>query len=119
MRSEIVQEFRFHAGHFLPAVPEGHACRRIHGHSYRVEVHVTGPILEEEGWVLDFHDLEAAVQPVIDRLDHRLLNEVEGLPNPTAERIGVWIWERLAPRLPGLTEIVVWETDTARAMVRG
>jgi 6-pyruvoyltetrahydropterin/6-carboxytetrahydropterin synthase len=119
MNAEIIQEFTFEAGHYLPAVPEGHPCQRIHGHSYRVEVHVLGPIQPDTGWVLDFHDLEAAVQPVIDQLDHRLLNEIPGLPNPTAECIGAWIWEKLHPVLPGLTSIVVWETSTARAVIRG
>ena len=119
MQAEIVQEFTFEAGHYLPAVPEGHQCRRIHGHSYRVEVHVRGPIQGDTGWVLDFHDLEDAVQPVIDKLDHRLLNDVPELDNPTAERIGVWLWKRLVSRLPGLCSVVVWETGTARAIITG
>ncbi len=119
MNAEIIQEFKFEAGHFLPAVPQGHACRRVHGHSYTVEVHVMGPIDPVTGWVLDFHDLEAAVQPVIDQLDHRMLNDIPGLPNPTAECIGAWIWQRVQPVLPGLTTIVVWETSSARAVIRG
>jgi 6-pyruvoyltetrahydropterin/6-carboxytetrahydropterin synthase len=119
MNAEIIQEFQFEAGHFLPAVPDGHACRRVHGHSYRVEVHVLGPIQPDTGWVLDFYDLEAVVQPVIDQLDHRLLNDIPGLDNPTAECIGVWIWQRLEPALAGLSCVVVWETSTARAVIRG
>ena len=119
MNAEIVQEFRFQAGHFLPELPVGHPCRRVHGHSYRVEVHVRGEIGDRSGWVQDFHALEAAVEPAIAELDHQLLNEIAGLPNPTAERIGVWLWERLAPRLPGLCQVVVWETETARAIICG
>ncbi len=119
MQAEIVQEFTFEAGHYLPAVPEEHQCRRVHGHSYRIEVHVRGPIQEDTGWVLDFYDLEAVVQPVIDQLDHRMLNELPELANPTAERIGWWIWKRLQPKLPGLCSIVVWETSTARAIITG
>ena len=119
MLAEIVQEFTFEAAHYLPGLPAGHACGRHHGHSYRVAVHVAGPVDPATGFVVDFHDVEAACAPAISRLDHRLLNEVEGLPNPTAEHIAAWIWERVAPVLPGLVLVEIWETPSSRVLYRG
>jgi 6-pyruvoyltetrahydropterin/6-carboxytetrahydropterin synthase len=111
---EIVKDFRFEAAHYLPNVPEGHKCRRMHGHSFRGEVAVRGPIGERSGWVMDFADLKKAVDPIVARLDHYLLNEIDGLDNPTSERLAIWIWERLAPSLPGLHRITIEETCTSR-----
>jgi 6-pyruvoyltetrahydropterin/6-carboxytetrahydropterin synthase len=119
MHAEIVQEFTFEAAHHLPHVPEGHRCKRLHGHSYRVSLHLRGPLREPEGWVMDFAEIEAAFNPLLERLDHRVLNEVAGLEVPTAERIAAWIWTELRGILPQLCEVVVWETPTSRASVRG
>lgn len=116
---EVFREFGFEAAHRLPNVPEGHKCARLHGHSFRVAVHVEGPVGAESGWVVDFADLKAAWTPVGEQLDHRYLNEVEGLENPTSERIAEWIWPRLAPALPGLSRIVVRETCTSGCTYRG
>ncbi len=116
----IVKEFRFESAHHLPKVPPGHKCGRIHGHSFRAEVHVTGEMDPETGWVMDFADIKAACKPLIDALDHRYLNQdVEGLDNPTSEAIAVWIWTRLKPTLPGLSTVIVHETCTARSEYRG
>jgi 6-pyruvoyltetrahydropterin/6-carboxytetrahydropterin synthase len=111
---ELVKDFRFEAAHYLPNVPEGHKCRRVHGHSFRGEVAVRGPLDPKLGWVLDFADLKNAVEPVVNRLDHYLLNEVEGLENPTAELLAVWIWRRLEPSLPALHRVTIEETCTSR-----
>ncbi len=86
---ELLKEFGFESAHSLPNVPEGHKCARVHGHSFRVVVRVEGPVGEDTGWVMDFADLKAAVQPAIDALDHRYLNDIDGLDNPTSERIAV------------------------------
>jgi 6-pyruvoyltetrahydropterin/6-carboxytetrahydropterin synthase len=117
--AEVVKEFTFEAAHRLPSVAPDHKCARLHGHSFRVAVHVRGPIGAESGWVLDFADVSAAFAPVHDELDHRYLNEVAGLENPTSERIAVWIWDRLRPALPGLAKIVVHETCTSAAAYWG
>ena len=116
---EIWKEFAFEAAHRLPHVPAGHKCARLHGHSFRVEVHVDGPLREPEGWVTDFGELKAAWAPLDDALDHRYLNEIPGLENPTSEVLARWIWERLAPRLPGLSGITVRETCTSGCVYRG
>lgn len=111
---ELVKDFRFEAAHYLPNVPEGHKCRRMHGHSFRGEVAVRGPIDQRTGWVMDFADLRAAVDPLVHRLDHYLLNEIEGLGNPTSEILAVWFWEHLSSGLPQLHRITVEETCTSR-----
>jgi len=111
---ELVKDFRFEAAHFLPNVPDGHKCRRVHGHSFRGEIAVRGPVDPKLGWVIDFAELRDAVEPVVHRLDHYLLNEIEGLENPTAELLAVWIWRRLAPSLPALHRVTIEETCTSR-----
>ena len=120
MRIELTQEFRFEAAHRLPMVPADHQCARMHGHSFRVEVALTGELDERMGWLVDFDQVRAAVEPLIAReLDHRTLNDVPGLENPTSEMLCVWLWKRLAPVLPGLAAITVHETCTARCTYRG
>lgn len=116
---ELFKEFTFEAAHRLPNVPEGHKCARLHGHSYRVVVHVEGPVDEELGWVIDFGDISSVVKPVIADLDHYYLNDIPGLENPTSEVLAQWIWERLGPSLPLLSAIVVRETCTSGCVYRG
>lgn len=116
---DVFRVFQIEAAHFLPNVPEGHKCARMHGHSFRVEVHVSGPVGASSGWVVDFADLKAAFQPLFDRLDHRCLNEIAGLENPTSENLARWIWQRLQGDLPQLSKIVVQETCTAGCVYRG
>lgn len=116
---KIVQAFTFEAAHFLPRVPETHRCHRLHGHSYRVELALEGPVDPETGFVVDFFDLEQAFGPVLARLDHHCLNEVDGLENPTAEHIAVWIYDRVKPVLPLLAAVSVFETPMCWAEYRG
>ena len=116
---EVVKDFRFEAAHFLPQVPEGHKCRRIHGHSFRGEVAVRGPVDPKVGWVVDFADLKRAVDPLIKELDHYLLNDIAGLDNPTSEILAIWIWKRLAPVVANLHRITIEETCTSRCHYYG
>jgi 6-pyruvoyltetrahydropterin/6-carboxytetrahydropterin synthase len=115
----IYKEFSFEAAHRLPNVPEGHKCARLHGHSFHVRVTVEGPVGESSGWVLDFANLKAAFRPVHDQLDHRCLNEIPGLENPTSEVLARWIWRALRASLPGIAEIEVRETCTSGCIYRG
>jgi len=115
---EIFREFTFEAAHRLPQVPEGHKCARLHGHSYRVEIHLRGDVDPVAGWVTDFGDIKAAFRPLYDQLDHNYLNEVPGLANPTSEVLARWIWERLADALP-LSAVVIRETCTSGCIYRG
>ncbi|MFL6450933.1 MAG: 6-carboxytetrahydropterin synthase QueD [Bryobacteraceae bacterium] len=116
---EIFKEFTIEAAHRLPNVPVGHKCGRLHGHSFRIELHVTGPIREPFGWVIDFAEIKMAFRPIEDRLDHNYLNEVEGLENPTSENIARWIWSQLRATLPGMSKIVVRETCTSGCVYVG
>jgi 6-pyruvoyltetrahydropterin/6-carboxytetrahydropterin synthase len=116
---EVFKEFTFEAAHRLPNVPTGHKCARLHGHSFRVEVHVRGPVQESAGWVIDFSDIKAAFAPLHDVLDHNFLNEVEGLANPTSENLARWIWRRLHNALPGIAKVIVRETCTSGCTYKG
>jgi 6-pyruvoyltetrahydropterin/6-carboxytetrahydropterin synthase len=116
---ELFKVFTIEAAHRLPNVPAGHKCGRLHGHSFRIEIHICGPVDEKSGWVIDFADIKTAFAPIFDRLDHHYLNEVEGLSNPTAENLARWIWGQLIPRLPQLTRVVVAETCSAGCAYRG
>jgi 6-pyruvoyltetrahydropterin/6-carboxytetrahydropterin synthase len=116
---EIFKEFHFEAAHRLPNVPEGHKCARLHGHSFHVRVTVAGAVDPRLGWVMDFAELKRAFAPLHDRLDHRYLNEVEGLENPTSEVLAQWIWRQLRPGLPGILAVEVRETCTSGCIYRG
>jgi 6-pyruvoyltetrahydropterin/6-carboxytetrahydropterin synthase len=116
---EIFKEFGFESAHRLPNVPAGHKCGRLHGHSFKVEVHVAGDVHPILGWVSDFADIKSAFQPILDQLDHSYLNEIDGLNNPTSENLARWIWNRLVGRLPGLSQLIVRETCTSGCRYRG
>jgi len=120
MRIELTKTFRFEAAHRLPMVPPEHKCHRMHGHSFRIDVTLEGEIDPRMGWLLDFADVTDVVRPLLmGELDHRSLNDVPGLENPTSENLCVWLWQRLTSRLPGLVAITVHETCTARCTYRG
>jgi 6-pyruvoyltetrahydropterin/6-carboxytetrahydropterin synthase len=110
---DIFKVFTLEAAHQLPNVPPGHKCARLHGHSFRVEIHLRGELGDQTGWVMDFSDVKTAFQPLYDQLDHHYLNDIEDLENPTSERLSIWIWDRLKPVLPLLSEVVVHETCTS------
>jgi len=116
---ELRRTFQFEAAHFLPRLPLTHKCRRMHGHSFKVELVVEGPVLPEVGWVMDYADIKEAFKATWERLDHNLLNEIPGLENPTSENLALWIWAELKPKLPLLAAVEVAETCTARCVFRG
>jgi 6-pyruvoyltetrahydropterin/6-carboxytetrahydropterin synthase len=116
---ELRKTFQFEAAHLLPHLPKAHKCRRLHGHSFKVEIVVAGECDPRLGWLMDYADISSAFKPIWLRLDHYYLNEVPGLDNPTSENIAVWIWRKLKPKLPLLTEVVVAETCTAKCVYRG
>jgi 6-pyruvoyltetrahydropterin/6-carboxytetrahydropterin synthase len=119
MKLELRKTFQFEAAHLLPNLPETHKCRRLHGHSFNAEIVVAGECDPKLGWVMDYAEITRLFKPIWEQLDHRYLNEIPGLENPTSEILAVWIWERLKPVLPQLTEVVVAETCTARCVYRG
>ena len=116
---KIFKEFTFEAAHRLPNVPSGHKCFRLHGHSFALRISVEGEVGAESGWVIDFSDISNAFEPILKQLDHYYLNEIEGLENPTSENVARWIWERLQPALPQLSEVEIRETCTSGCSYQG
>ena len=115
----LTKQFHFEAAHFLPTFPENHKCRRLHGHSFRFDVVVAGEVDETKGYLIDYGDIRKVVDPIVSRLDHYLLNEIDGLNNPTSEMIARWLWERVKPTLPLLQTIAVYETCTSSCTYDG
>ena len=116
---DIFKRFQIEAAHRLPHVPSGHKCARLHGHSFGVEIHVSGTPDAQTGWVMDFADIKSAFATIFAELDHHYLNEIPGLENPTSERLAEWIWNRLKPALPLLSKVVVHETCTSGCVYSG
>jgi len=110
---EIFKEFTFDSAHWLPHVPDDHKCRRMHGHTYIVRLYLSGELHPVLGWVTDFADIKDAWKPLEQQLDHRVLNDVAGLENPTAENLAVWIWQKIKPALPLLSKVLVCENQTS------
>jgi 6-pyruvoyltetrahydropterin/6-carboxytetrahydropterin synthase len=119
MKMELRKSFQFEAAHLLPHLPETHKCRRLHGHSFRVEIVLAGECDAKLGWLMDYAEIKAVFSPIWEKLDHHYLNEIRGLENPTSENVAAWIWQQLKPNLPLLVEVVVAETCTAQAVYRG
>jgi 6-pyruvoyltetrahydropterin/6-carboxytetrahydropterin synthase len=121
----LSKTFRFEAAHWLPCFPEGHKCRRMHGHSFVVEVHVAGDMDAAQGYLQDYSDIKAVVAPLIDLLDHYVLNDVGDrlnaplLQNPTSENLAIWFYNSLKPRLPLISHVVVHETCTTTCTFHG
>ncbi len=116
---DIFRIFTIEAAHRLPNVPAGHKCARLHGHSFRVELHVSGEVDERTGWIMDFAEVKAIFQPVYDRLDHHYLNDIAGLENPTSENLARWIWNEIKSQLPLLSKVIVHETCTSGCSYSG
>lgn len=116
---KIFKDFNIEAAHRLPNVPEGHKCARLHGHSFAVRITVSGEVGNDTGWIMDFADIQSAFEPIYRQLDHYYLNDIDGLENPTSENIARWIWDRLQPRLPQLSEIQIRETCTSGCLYQG
>ena len=119
MTTIIFKDFYFEAAHYLPYVPKGHKCRRIHGHSFLVRLQIKGKIKKKTGWIIDYADLKLIFQPIYEQLDHNFLNHIPGLENPTSENLAKWIWIRLQPDLPLLNAVIVKETCTSGCIYTG
>ena len=119
MRVRLSKSFQFEAAHDLPTFPEGHKCRRLHGHSFRFDVVVEGEVAPEKGYLIDYGDIKQATEPIVKQLDHYYLNEIPGLENPTSENIARWLWVMLRPSLSILSAIIVYETCSSTCEYRG
>lgn len=114
----IFKELTFDSAHYLPLLPEHHKCRQMHGHTYRLKIWLNGKP-DDKGWVMDFAEIKKHLMPVVDQLDHKVLNDVEGLSNPTCELMAVWIWNKLKPQLPLLSKVELHETPTSGVIYEG
>ena len=116
---EIYKDFNIEAAHLLPNVPAGHKCGRLHGHSFLVRITISGEIDKDAGWIMDFSELKSVFAPIYQQLDHHYLNDIDGLENPTSENLCRWIWQRLKPDLPLLSQVEIKETCTSGCLYRG
>lgn len=116
---EIYKAFTIEAAHRLPNLPDEHKCSRLHGHSFTIEIHVSGDVDETTGWVIDFADISKTFKPLYESLDHHYLNDIDGLENPTSENLAKWVWQKLKPSLPLLFSVVIKETCTAGCIYTG
>lgn len=119
MNVELTKEYRFEAAHYLPRVPAGHKCARVHGHSYKVEIAIEGPVDPETGWLIDFGVIDDAWAALFVRFDHQNLNEVAGLENSTCENIAIYVWRDLRAQIKELSVVTVWETYDSKCSYRG
>jgi 6-pyruvoyltetrahydropterin/6-carboxytetrahydropterin synthase len=115
----LFRQFSFDSAHFLPNVPDGHKCKEIHGHTYRMVMYLEDNLHTDKGWVMDFGEIKELVAPIIDSIDHKLLNNIEGLENPTCELITVWLWNKIKPLIPILKKIELHETPNSGAIYEG
>ena len=118
MSFELRRSYHFEAAHWLPEVAADHPCRKMHGHSYEVEVAVRGE-LGPGGWVIDFAAIDFVLEPLIVALDHSCLNETAGLENPTSELLARWLWQRIESEITGLAAVCVAETASSRVIYDG
>lgn len=119
MRARLTKDFTFEAAHTLPHVPSDHKCARMHGHSFKAEISIEGEVDPHMGWVYDHTRISRAMEPLLAQLDHAYMNDIQGLENPTVENLAGWLWQRLESACPGLCEIIIHETPSARCTYRG
>ncbi len=116
---EIYKVFTVESAHWLPNVPDGHKCGRLHGHSIKIIISLADNVGEKTGWVADFADIKSVFKPIYDELDHNCLNHIEGLENPTSENLCIWIWRKLQPLMPTLSKVEVCETCNSGCIYYG
>ena len=115
----LIHTLRSASARRLPRPPPEHPCHNVYGLAFYLDIHVAGDLDPATGWVFDFAEIERAMKPARDRIDHHYLNDIEGLENPTSEVLVTWIWRQLAPKLPGLRKLVLRENDVSRVVFRG
>lgn len=116
---KIFKDFTFDSAHFLPNVPDGHKCKNMHGHTYRLTVFFEGELVDDLGWVVDFAEVKNVINPIIKEIDHKVMNDIKGLENPTCERIAIWFWDKIKPEMPQLCQIKLNETPTSGVIYEG
>jgi 6-pyruvoyltetrahydropterin/6-carboxytetrahydropterin synthase len=110
MKFELKQHFQIESARFLPKLEKTHPCSRMHGHSFKITLTIIGNLDPLVGWVIDYNDIQALMKPIISQIDHRTLNEVPGLENPTTELLTKWLYDKSRVVLPTLVKVTVAET---------
>ncbi len=103
----IFKKYYFDAAHYMAEFEENHNYRKMHGHSFEVTVKLKGDINRKNNWVMDLEELDSFVDPELSKLDHSILNEVDGLEKPTSENIAKWLWSKLIKKIPNLDSIEI------------
>jgi len=117
MRTNLSKTYSIEAAHRLPKVSADHKCSRLHGHSFRITLRITGDIDPEHGWIIDFSEIDEAWKPIHNAIDHRYLNEIPGLENPTSEILAHWIFDRIKLTRGRLVAVTIAETCSAACTV--
>lgn len=112
----LKQHFQIESARFLPHLDKNHPCSRMHGHSFKIILSLKGPLDPVKGWVMDYHEIHKVMQPILAELDHRILNEVAGLENPTSENLAQWLYHRIQKQIPLLVSVNVSETPTTECI---
>tara|TARA_B110000444_G_C18805268_1_gene579594 strand:- start:377 stop:733 length:357 start_codon:yes stop_codon:yes gene_type:complete len=116
---DIYKIFNIESARSLPNLPDSHPCKNIHGHSFKIKIIVSGKINKSTGMVIDFDEIDKLFNPIHSLIDHKYLNNIEGLENPSSENLAIWIWEKLKPKLPTITQIEIKETDKTGCIYKG
>lgn len=119
MMMKLKQHFQIESARFLPHLASDHPCSRLHGHSFKIILSITGPVIPPKQWVMDYHEINLIVLPILKLIDHRVLNEVEGLENPTSEVLARWIYDKVKEKIPLLTSVNISETPTTECIYSG
>lgn len=115
----IFRQFTFDSAHFLPNVPPEHKCRGMHGHTYKLTIFMTGEPDEHLGWVMDFAVVKKIMEPILEQVDHKLLNDIKGLENPTCELLAKWLWDKVKLEIPILSKLELYETPKSGVIMEG
>ena len=117
---KIFRTYIFHSARYIPTLDENHPCSKMHGHTFKMAVEINGPIDKKIGFVMDFYDIDKIVNNhIIKFIDHKILNEIDGLSNPSSEYLAIWIWEKLKPHLPLLSTITISEEHGTGMIYKG
>lgn len=112
MKYELKQHFHIESARFLPHLPKSHPCANMHGHSFKIILQLKGELQPQVGWVMDYHEISLVMAPLLKQLDHKVLNEVPGLENPTSELLAKWIYEKARLSIPLLQSVTIMETTS-------
>ncbi len=119
MNFELKQHFQIESARFLPNLEKTHPCANMHGHSFKIILSIVGPLDPKIGWVMDYHEITKVMTPILALLDHKVLNTVPGLENPTSEMLAKWLYEKAKLQIPQLKSVNISETPNTECVYSG